>query len=80
MTHAESEQSRSVSVGLAPVNNLEKTPFTLAQIIGLWVVAAIPMALLAWLVAPMVVNQIQIPAALVYWLTLMIGMVWQTAV
>lgn len=80
MRHIEFNQDRSSLVGFAPVSDQQERQFTLAQIVGLWTAAAIPMALLAWLVVPVVVDQVAFPAVLVYWLVLMIGVAWQTAV
>lgn len=53
--------------------------FTLGQIVGLWAMTTLPMPLLAWLVAPIVVERIDLPAVLSYLLVLMVGTVWQTA-
>lgn len=80
MRHIESNQGHSSSVGLVPVSCQQGRQFTLAQIAGLWALVAIPMALLAWLVVPVVVDRVNFPAAIIYWLTLMIGMAWQTVV
>ncbi len=66
------------------MNSSEYNPvdqsFTRTQIIKLWAVVTIPLALLAWLVVPLVVYRINVPAVLTYWALLMVGMVWQMAV
>ncbi|GAA1962339.1 type II CAAX endopeptidase family protein [Microbacterium deminutum] len=55
--------------------------YSLAQILGVWAGAALPMAALAWLAAPWLASVIQGPAA---WpqailLTLTAGLIWQFA-
>ncbi len=50
------------------------------QIIGLWGVTAAPMVVLAWFIAPIVVDWVSLPAVITYWIVLMVGMAWQTAV
>lgn len=66
------------------MNSRELSPveqsFTRAQIFKLWVIVTVPLALLAWLVVPLVVYRINVPAVLTYWALLMVGMAWQMAV
>ena len=53
--------------------------YSLAQILGVWAAAAIPMAALAWIVAPLVADRLEgplaLPRALLVLLTL--GLIWQ---
>ena len=53
--------------------------YSLAQILGVWATAAIPMAALAWIVAPLVADRLEgplaLPRALLVLLTL--GLIWQ---
>jgi membrane protease YdiL (CAAX protease family) len=80
VVHIESAQGRAPLEGLTQDIVQAKRQFTLRQIIGLWTVAAVPIALLAWFVVPAVVDQINLPAVITYWLILMVGMLWQTMV
>ena len=54
--------------------------YTLARIVGLWAVAALPMALLAWVITPLLITRVRQPPALVFWLMMIVGMAWQSAV
>jgi uncharacterized protein len=53
--------------------------YSLAQILAVWAAAAIPMAALAWIVAPLVTDRLEgplaLPRALLVLLTL--GLIWQ---
>jgi membrane protease YdiL (CAAX protease family) len=55
--------------------------YSLAQILGVWAAAAVPMAVLAWVVAPLLSDQLSgdeaLPRALLICLTL--GLIWQFA-
>lgn len=68
------------TTNLAAVSNRPERQFTLAQIVGLWAVVTVPVALLAWFVVPAVVDRVNFPAVIIYWLIVMVGMAWQTAV
>lgn len=78
MNPIESTQGRA-PLG-ASTSNTEQAikQFTLGQIIGLWAATAVPMALLAWYVVPAVVDRVNLPAVVTYWLVLIVGMAWQT--
>lgn len=73
MTHAD------VAVELPPAAVAEPRQYTLRQIVGVWAAAALPMAGLAWLVAPALAGRLDGPApwprALLACLT--VGLVWQ---
>jgi membrane protease YdiL (CAAX protease family) len=75
MTHA------NVAVELPPTAVVEPQQYTLRQIVGVWAAAALPMAGLAWLVAPALAGRLDGPApwprALLACLT--VGLVWQGA-
>jgi uncharacterized protein len=55
--------------------------YNLARILGTWAAAALPMAALAWLVAPRLATVLNgstaLPRALI--LTLLVGLIWQFA-
>ena len=54
--------------------------YSATRIIGLWVLAAVPMAVLAWVIAPVLVANLRQPPALSFWLALFAGTVWQSVV
>jgi len=49
------------------------------KILALWALATLPMVLLAWGVAPILVPRLKLPAAAVYLLLMILGMLWQLA-
>ena len=53
--------------------------YSLAKILGVWAAAALPMAALAWIVAPLVAGQLDGPVALARALlvSLTLGLIWQ---
>lgn len=54
--------------------------YTLWQILGIWALAALPMALLAWVVAPAIIPHSPLHPGITYWLLMIAGMGWQFAV
>ena len=55
--------------------------YSLAQILGVWAAAAIPMAVLAWVVAPLLRDELggDEPLAQALLICLTVGLVWQFA-
>ncbi len=53
--------------------------YSLAQILAVWAAAALPMGALAWVVAPLVADQLDGPAPLMRTLLalLTVGLIWQ---
>ena len=51
--------------------------YTLWQILGIWAIAALPMALLAWVVAPAIIPSNPLHPGITYWLLMIAGMAWQ---
>jgi len=53
--------------------------YSLGQIIGVWAAAAVPMALLAWIVAPLLEDQLSgdEPLAQALLICLTVGLIWQ---
>jgi membrane protease YdiL (CAAX protease family) len=49
-------------------------------VLGLWFLAAFPMALITWVVAPWLITRVPWPAAAVYLTLTSLGMLWQDAV
>ena len=54
--------------------------YTLWQILGIWAIAALPMALLAWVVAPAIIPYSPLQPGITYWLLMIAGMAWQFVV
>jgi membrane protease YdiL (CAAX protease family) len=54
--------------------------YTLWQILGIWALVALPMALLAWVVAPAIIPYSPLHPGITYWLLMIAGMAWQFAV
>jgi uncharacterized protein len=51
--------------------------YTLWQILGIWALAALPMALITWVVAPAVIPYSPLQPVLTYWLLMIGGMSWE---
>jgi len=54
--------------------------YTLWQILGIWAIAALPMALLTWVVAPAIIPYSPLLPGITYWLLMIAGMAWQFVV
>jgi hypothetical protein len=54
--------------------------YTLWQILGIWALVTLPMALLAWVVAPAIIPYIPLHPGITYWLLMIVGMAWQFVV
>jgi membrane protease YdiL (CAAX protease family) len=54
--------------------------YTLWQMVGIWAVVTLPMALLAWVVFPAIYPYIPLLPGLTYWLLMIAGMGWQFVV
>jgi uncharacterized protein len=62
-----------------PSENLSEQ-YSLAKILGIWAVAALPMALLAWVIGPMIIPLFPLHPGITYWLLIIAGMMWQFVV
>jgi hypothetical protein len=54
--------------------------YTLWQILGIWALAALPMALLAWVVAPAIIPYSPLQPFVTFFLLMIAGMAWQFVV
>ena len=54
--------------------------YTLWQILGIWALAALPMALLTWVVAPAIIPYSPLLPGITFWLLMIAGMAWQFVV
>jgi hypothetical protein len=58
----------------------ESDQYTLAQILGIWALGALPMVLLGWVVAPAMIPYSPLHPGITYWLLMIAGMGWQFVV
>jgi len=54
--------------------------YNLWQILGIWALVALPMLLLAWVVAPAIIPYSPLQPVITYWLLMIAGMVWEFVV
>ncbi len=54
--------------------------YTLWQIIGIWALVALPMALLVWVVLPIIIPYVPLHPGITFWLLIIVGMVWEFVV
>ena len=52
--------------------------YTLWQILGIWALVALPMALLAWVVAPAIIPYSPLHPRITFWLLIIAGMAWRS--
>jgi len=64
---------------LEPALNRAETSdqYTLGQIIGVWLLAAAPMGLLAWVVFPVLKDRVSMHPGILLWVLMLIGLMWQ---
>lgn len=73
----DAQQKRSSGI-LSDSNDVTEDPqYSLARILGIWAAVAIPMPILAFVVAPALVARYELNYALTVWLLLIGGMIWQ---
>ena len=58
----------------------ERGQYTLWQILGIWALVALPMALLGWGVAPAMIPDSPLHPGITYWQLMIAGMAWQFVV
>lgn len=58
-------------------NTKPSSQYNLWQILAIWAAVTLPMALLAWVVAPVAIPAIPLNPGITYWLLTIAGMVWQ---
>ncbi len=51
--------------------------YSLWQILGIWALVAVPMALLAWVVAPAIIPYGPLHPGITFWLLMIAGMAWE---
>ena len=58
----------------------DKEQYSLGKILGIWALGALPMAILAYIVAPLLIPFSPLPAGFTYWCLMIAGMAWQFVV
>src|SRR5215211_4481363 len=58
----------------------KKDQYTLWQILGIWALVALPMGLLAWVIAPAIIPYSPFHPGITFWLLMIVGMIWQFVV
>jgi membrane protease YdiL (CAAX protease family) len=66
------------SVNRTQVEQMDQ--YSLWQILGIWALVALPTALLAWVVAPIIIPYSPLQPGITYWLMMIAGMAWQFVV
>jgi membrane protease YdiL (CAAX protease family) len=54
--------------------------YSLAKILGIWALVALPMPVLAWVIGPALFPHIPLHPGLVHWMLMIVGMAWQFVV
>jgi membrane protease YdiL (CAAX protease family) len=54
--------------------------YAIWQILGIWALVAVPMALLGWVVAPAIIPYSPLQPGITYWLLMIAGMAWEFVV
>jgi membrane protease YdiL (CAAX protease family) len=54
--------------------------YTLWQMLGIWALVALPMALLGWVIAPAIIPYSPLQPVITYWLLIIVGMGWEFVV
>jgi uncharacterized protein len=55
----------------------ERDQYTLWQILGIWALVSLPMALLIWVLLPAIIPYLPLHPGILYWLLIIVGMAWQ---
>lgn len=51
--------------------------YSLGKILLIWACSALPMGILAFVVTPMLIPVLGLPPMVVYWLSIIVGLIWQ---
>jgi hypothetical protein len=55
----------------------EQVQYTLWQILGIWAIVSLPMALMIWVVLPIILPYSPLHPGITYWLLIILGMIWE---
>src|SRR5512142_870710 len=70
----------AMQASLARTQAEQTDQYTFWQILGIWALVTVPMALLAWVVAPAVIPYSPLAPGITVWLVMIAGMAWQFVV
>src|SRR5512140_1813187 len=71
----------AVEGSLEQTNQAEQVEqYSLWQILGIWALVALPMALLTWVVAPAIIPYSPLHPGITFWLLIIAGMAWEFVV
>ena len=59
------------------MSNESNSQYSLAQILGIWAAAALPMGILFWVVLPALVPSVNMEPGIFLWVLMIIGLLWQ---
>ena len=51
--------------------------YTLKKILIIWILSSVPMAILAFVITPLLIPILDLPPAIVYWISIIVGLMWQ---
>jgi hypothetical protein len=74
MSHTERSDHKMGEVGR---NVGTEGQYSLLKILGIWVLAAAPMALLAWVVTPALAPRVDLHPGIFLWVLMIVGLLWQ---
>ncbi len=77
-TNALSQHAMSDSMTRTQAERTDQ--YSLWQILGIWALAALPMALLNWVIAPAIIPYSPLHPGITYWLLMIAGMGWEFVV
>jgi membrane protease YdiL (CAAX protease family) len=70
----------TASTSVRAADPVQSPQYSLTKILLIWLAAAAPMGLLAWVVGPAIIPHTALYPGLVHWLLMVTGMVWQCVV
>ena len=69
-------QKENTNSILSSSNPLDEQ-YTLKKILIIWILSAVPMAILAFIITPILIPIIDLPPLIVYWMAIIVGLIWQ---
>src|SRR5512146_1568464 len=79
-TIVEQDRTGLIRVNDRAVPAQETGQYTLWQILGIWALVTLPMALLSWVVAPAIIPYSPLHPGITFWLLMIAGMAWEFVV
>jgi len=59
-----------------PAPTKVESQYSLAKILGIWVVAAVPMPILSFVIGPAIASQVDLKVEIVRWMSIIVGLAW----